>query len=117
MKTITRVALIGLPALLLSQGPANAAATNARAVEACAAKIETYFEDKQTADLNLKIEQSALDRNRRLARLTVFELDAFNASDQSVVGRFSCTVNNRAKVIDLVALPLAQPDAEIRGRG
>ena len=116
MKTINRVALLGLPALLLSHGMVSAAATSAKAVEACAAAIETYFEEKQTTSLKLELDQSAIDQDRRLERLTVFELDAFNAVDRSVVGRFTCTVNNRARVTNLVPLPLGRPDAESRGR-
>ena len=116
MKTTNRVALLGLPALLLSHGMVSAAATNAKAVEACAAAIETYFESKQTSSLNLKLDQGSIDQARRLGRVTVFEMDAFNTADRSVVGRFTCTVNNRARVTNLVPLPLAEPDAEIRSR-
>ena len=117
MKKSNHLMLLCLPALLMSAGLANAATKSARAVEACAAEIETYLEEKRTADLSLTLDQSKINDREPLSARTVFELDAYDSTTDSVIGRFTCTVNRRAQVTQLVPLPLTDPDAAIRGRG
>ena len=116
MKTIHRVTALALPALLLSHGIASAAATSSDAVEACAGAIAAYIEGKQGLVPTTQVDNSRIDARRRLSRLTVFEMDAYDSSKEDVVGRFTCTVNNHAEVKKLVTLPLSAPDAAHRGR-
>lgn len=117
MKTLDRVAVLAIPVLLLSQGIAGAAATDSAAVAACTDAIADYFEDRQGTEPRLQIEPSGMEKNRRLDHLNVFELDAFDPATRNVVGRFTCTVNARAKVKALRTLPLTAPDAVRRARG
>ena len=116
MKTINRATAIALPALLLSQGVASAAATSSDAVEACTSAIAAYIEGKQGLVPTTQIDESRFNGRRRLSRLTVFEMDAYDSSKENVVGRFTCTVNNHAEVKKLVTLPLSAPDAVFRGQ-
>ena len=117
MKMIHPITAIALPALLIGHGIANAAATNGAAVEACAGAIAVYIEDRQGVEPGLQVDQSGVASRGRLSRLTAFEMDAYDASSENVVGRFTCFVNRRAQVRKLVPLPLTAPDAEERGRG
>ena len=116
MKTPDRVAVLALPALLLSQGIANASAKDSEALAACTDAIANFFEVQQGAEPATQIDAGAFGKDRRLGKLTVFELDAFDANTQNVVGRFSCTVNRYAKVRQLRTLPLTAPNAAERGR-
>ena len=117
MKMDNRAAVIGLSALILGAGVANAAKTDGAAVDACSDAIATYIEERQGVAPELKVDQSGIDQGRRLARYTVFELDAYDASTRNVVGRFTCMVNGRAEVKKLVTLPLDTADAARRSRG
>lgn len=117
MNIFDRVAVLALPVLFLSQGIASAAATDNVAVAACADAIADYFEDRQGAELAIQIDSRAVGRNRRLDNLNIFEMDAFDPATRSIVGRFTCTVNARAKVKDLRTLPLTAPNAVRRARG
>jgi hypothetical protein len=118
MKIYKQPVLHSLAVLLMSSGVANAAADSEQAVQACAAEIETFLEaQRQVDDLNLNLDQSGIDNLVPLNRVNVFELDAFDPDSGNVIGRFTCTVNRRAKVTMLAPLPLSERDAKFRGRG
>ena len=117
MKIMTSVTALAVPALLLSQGFANAAATNSKAIDACAGAIAEYFEGQHGKEPDTQVDTSRVRLSDRLSGLTTFEMDAFDSSTQSVVGRFTCMVSGSAKVRKLVTLPLSAPDANERGRG
>lgn len=117
MKTPNRIAVLALPVLMLGQGIAIATAKDSAAVAACTGAIADYFEGRQGIAPTVQIDTSATGQDRRLDKINVFELDAFDPATRNVVGRFSCTVNQRAIVRRLVALPLTAPDAMQRRRG
>jgi len=117
MRNLDRVAILVLPVLFFSQGKASAAETSHAAVAACTDAIADYFEDRQGAKPAVQIDTSAMDRDRRLDVLNIFELDAFDPATRNVVGRFTCSVDRRAKVRRLITLPLTAPDAVQRRRG
>ena len=115
MKASKTLTALALPALILGNGLASAK-TNSQAIEACAGAIARHIETTQGQVPRTRIAQEAAGMNLRLNAAAVFELDAFDPGSNEVVGRFSCLVNERAKVRRLVTLPLDAPDAEDRGR-
>ena len=117
MRTINSNLALGVLVLLLTQGAAEAAGTDARAVAACAGAIAERIESRQGAGVDVKIDTSGIDESRRLINRTVFELDVRDPASSRVVGRFSCIVSGNAKVRRLVTLPLTAPDAIERARG
>lgn len=104
-----------LPVLLLSSVVASAA-TDLDAVEACSDAIAASFANKQDAAVKVRIDQSMVDAKRRLGGPTKFHLDILEASTTSIVGRFDCTVNRRAKIRSLKSLSIDAPSAEQRSR-
>ena len=117
MKYVNPVTALGLLAMLLNPDSVNAAGTNNDAIEACAGAIAAYIEDRQGTEPGLRVDTSQITGRNRLDRFTKFEMDAFDASSRSVVGRFTCVVDGRGKVKRLVTLPLGAPDASERAAG
>ena len=117
MKTPNRVTVLALPALILGQGIAGAASKDSAAVAACTGAIADYFEGRQGIAPMVQIDSSAMGQDHRLDKINVFELDALDPATRNVVGRFTCTVNERAIVRRLVTLPLTAPDAMQRRQG
>lgn len=115
MKKFKAKSVLVLPVLLLSSVVANAA-TDLDAVEACSDAIAASLADKQDAAVKVRVDQSMVDAKRRLGGLTKFHLDVMEASTTSVVGRFDCTVNRRAKIRSLVSLSIDAPSAVQRSR-
>lgn len=115
MTTCKAKSVFVLSLLLLSSVAANAA-TDMDALEACSDAIATSFANKQGEAVKVRIDQSEVDARRQLGSLTMFHLDVLESSTSSVVGRFDCTVNSRAKVRSLKRLSIDAPSAGQRSR-
>lgn len=50
----------------------------------------------------------------RMKRLETFHLDARHPGTNEIVGRYDCVVTSKAKVVELITLPLSADDAVIR---
>lgn len=101
--------------ILLGTVAANAA-TEIDAMQACTDAIATEIKDAQGADVRVRIDASTIDPDKVLHGLTVFHLDAVDASTNELVRKFDCQVNRRAKVRSLRTLSLDAPSAIERSR-
>jgi hypothetical protein len=113
MKITNVLAVLTLPATLFAYHPANAS-TNDKAIQACAGAIADLIEEKQGKEPAVNLDYDRLSGLDRLYRSTVYEMDVTNPSTENVVGRFTCVVNTRAEVQELVTLPLDAPSARDR---
>lgn len=116
MRNGIRVTAVAVPVLSLCSAMADAA-TDLDAVQACSEAIATTIEERQGAEVGLRIDDSGINpRERLVGRVTVFDVNAIDVSTDKVIGRFSCRVDRRAQVTRLRTLKLAVPVAERRGR-
>jgi len=116
MKITNRAAVVALPILLLSSVFANAA-TDRDAVQACSDAIASIVEKKQGAAVNLRVDDSGINpREKLVSRRTSFEMNALDATEENVIGRFRCQVDRKAYVTQLRTLTLDLPVAEHQNR-
>lgn len=115
MKTVKLLSL-GI-ALALSTLPAHLHAKAARAgMGACAEAIEAELSADAGNPVGVRLDPQTRAYGRMYKR-EVFHLDARNKETDGVVARFDCIVSDRAKVLELIPVPLSAGDARDRARG
>ena len=117
MKVKDLAALAALPVLVLSTANADAG-TDRDAVQACSQAVVATIEERQGAGVGLRIDESGIDPSKELVnRITMFDIDALDASTEKVIGRFRCHVNRDAEVMRLRTLALDVRAAKREDRG
>ena len=113
MKVTKWAALVALPVLLFNTAIANAG-TDRDAVQACSQAIAKTIEERQGVGVGLRVDESGIRPSRELvSRITMFDIDALDASTEEVIGRFRCHVNRSAEVTRLRTITL---DVRAAGR-
>jgi hypothetical protein len=107
---------LGLSAVLAAAPfPADAGmAASKKALEACATSWVARLAEDQGAPMVFNLDPESDVRGRSLSRREVIHLDATDPVSRQVVARVDCVVDGRARVRELITVPLDAPDARLR---
>jgi len=109
-----RILSIGC-ALAISAVPLHANAMSSRAgLEACARAMVNDLASEQGKPMEFNLDPESKSGRKKLGRREVFHLDATTPDGGEVLARMDCVVNNKAKVTQLIEVPLDGEDARVR---
>ena len=113
MKHTKKIICTGaIAAIMFSTG--SIAATRTDGLNACASAAVAEISISQDAAPNFSLTPESSISRAKLNRRELFHLDLRNPSTDEVLARVDCTVDQRARVIDLKEVPLEGKDAVAR---
>lgn len=102
-------------ALALPTMPFHVSAMSSQAgLEACAEAMVEDLAAEQGEPMVFNLDPESKSGHKRLGRREVFHLDAMSKDGGEVVARVDCVVNNKARVTQLIEVPLDGEDARVR---
>jgi hypothetical protein len=101
-------------ALVMTTAPFHVNALTAEVgLNACTEAMVNDLSTESGTPMGFRMDVNYTGRGR-MKKLEIFHLDARHPGTNKIVGRYDCVVTNRAKVVELVPLPLSADDAAIR---
>jgi hypothetical protein len=83
-------------------------------MNACATALVDELAVNQGASMEYNLDPESYYHRGRLTRREIIHLDARNPENNEVVARFDCIIDSRARVRELISVPLDRPDAKMR---
>jgi hypothetical protein len=90
------------------------AATRTDGLKACAEAAVTELGMQENASLDYSLSADTTTSGIRLKRREMFHLDITNPDDDSVVSRIDCVVDRKARVKNLIEVPIDGDSAIVR---
>jgi len=90
------------------------AATRTDGLNACAQAAVTELGERQNSELGYSLSPDSMTSGARMKHRELFHLDITKPGSDTVVARIDCVVDRKARVRDLIKVPIDGEDAIVR---